>query len=75
MCKCTYTVVVALQSFIALTAMCSILAPPTPFTSVLLPSCARDWEGCAPRAYSTKILKMLHYNTANRAQYAPWSCN
>ena len=54
MCKCTYTVVVALQSFIALTAMRSILAP-TPFTSVLLPSCARDWEGCAPRAYSTKI--------------------
>ena len=28
MCKCTYTVVVALQSFIALTAMRSILAPP-----------------------------------------------
>ena len=54
MCKCTYTVVVALQSFIALTVMRSILAP-TPFTSVLLPSCARDWEGCATRAYSTKI--------------------
>ena len=30
MCKCTYTVVVALQSFIALTAMCSIVAPPPP---------------------------------------------
>lgn len=30
MCKCTYTVVVALQSFITLTAMCSILAPPPP---------------------------------------------
>ena len=30
MCKCTYTVVVALQSFIALTAIRSILAPPTP---------------------------------------------
>ena len=57
--KCTSTVVVALQSLIALTAMCSILAPPSPppplFTSVLLPSCARDGEGCAPRAYSTKI--------------------
>ena len=30
MCKCTYTVVVALQSFIALTAMRSILSPPSP---------------------------------------------
>ena len=28
MCKCTYTVIVALQSFIALTAMRSILSPP-----------------------------------------------
>lgn len=30
MCKCTYTVVVALQSFIALTAMRSILSAPPP---------------------------------------------
>ena len=56
MCKCTYTVVVALQSFIALTAMRSILsAPPPPPTSVLLPSCARDGEGRAPHVYSTRI--------------------
>lgn len=41
MCKCTYTVVVALQSFIALTTMRSILAstppPPPPLHLYFLP--------------------------------------
>ena len=67
MCKCTYTVVVALQSCIAL--LPSILAPPAPSLHLyfFLPVLGIG------KAVCQKMQKILHYNTANQAQYVPWS--